>query len=70
MRNLFREGAQCEAVGAFRAAAGMYRAAVEELCTDKQATGRNLLEKIDNLASQGVSAEIVADLHEARLLGN
>jgi hypothetical protein len=48
----------------------MYRAAVEELCTDKQATGRNLLEKIDNLASQGVSAEIVADLHEARLLGN
>ncbi|MGW0703340.1 DUF4145 domain-containing protein [Streptomyces sp. NPDC002867] len=70
MRGLFREGAQCEAVGAFRAAAGMYRAAVEELCADKQATGRNLVERIDDLASRGVPDEIVADLHEARLLGN
>lgn len=67
---LFREGARCEAVGALRAAAGMYRAAVEELCRDKQAAGNNLFNRIDGLSAQGVPAEIVADLHEARSLGN
>ncbi|WP_240980894.1 MULTISPECIES: DUF4145 domain-containing protein [Streptomyces] len=70
VRDLFHEGARCEAVGALRAAAGMYRTAVEELCRDKQAAGNNLFERIDGLAAQGVPAEIVADLHEARFLGN
>ncbi|MFI0545265.1 DUF4145 domain-containing protein [Streptomyces sp. WSLK1-3] len=70
VRDLFREAAQCEAVGALRAAAGMYRTAVEELCRDMQAPGRNLFEQINGLATQGVPTEIVADLHEARFLGN
>ncbi|MFJ9668720.1 DUF4145 domain-containing protein [Streptomyces sp. NPDC101219] len=70
MRDLFGEGARCEAVGALRAAAGMYRAAVEELCRDKQAAGNKLFDRIDGLSAQGVPPEIVADLHEARSLGN
>lgn len=70
MRDLFHEGARCEAVGASRAAAAMYRAAVEELCRDKQAAGKGLYERINGLSTQGVPAEIVADLHEARSLGN
>ncbi|MGW4624877.1 DUF4145 domain-containing protein [Streptomyces rubiginosohelvolus] len=70
MREMFHEGARCESAGALRAAAAMYRAAVEELCADKQAAGGNLFEKIEGLTSKGVSPEIVADLHEARTLGN
>ncbi|MFD5907008.1 DUF4145 domain-containing protein [Streptomyces microflavus] len=70
MREMFHEGARCESAGALRAAAAMYRAAVEELCADKQAAGGKLFEKIEGLTSRGVSPEIVADLHEARTLGN
>lgn len=47
----------------------MYRATVEELAKDQQATGGNLYEKIESLKGK-LSAELVEDLHEARMLGN
>ncbi|MGV9319733.1 DUF4145 domain-containing protein [Streptomyces sp. NPDC003660] len=70
VRDLFSEGTRCEEAGALRAAAAMYRAAVEEICKDRGATGGNLKAKIADLVSRGVSAEVVRDLDEARTLGN
>jgi Domain of unknown function (DUF4145) len=37
---------------------------------DRQAQGANLESRIDALEAQGVDADIVRDLHEARLTGN
>ncbi|MFF5393441.1 DUF4145 domain-containing protein [Streptomyces sp. NPDC013012] len=70
VRDLFSEGTRCQEAGALRAAAAMYRAAVEELCKERGATGRNLKDKIADLAHKGVPAEVVRDLDEARTLGN
>lgn len=47
----------------------MYRAAVEELVKDQNATGADLYRKIDSLKGQ-LPTELVEDLHEARMLGN
>ncbi|MDJ0386296.1 DUF4145 domain-containing protein [Streptomyces sp. G-G2] len=70
VRGLFVEGARCQQAGALRAAGAMYRAAVEEICTDRGAEGKNLIAMIADLVNQGVPAEVVRDLDEARLLGN
>lgn len=70
VRSAFAEAAVCRAAGAMRAAGVMYRAAVEEICKDRGATGPNLYSKIENLGTQGLDTEIVQDFHEARLLGN
>jgi hypothetical protein len=70
VRDLFSEGTRCQEAGALRAAAAMYRAAVEELCKDRSATGRNLKDKIADLTNRGVPADVVRDLDEARTLGN
>ncbi|MCD0486095.1 DUF4145 domain-containing protein [Streptacidiphilus sp. ASG 303] len=70
VRGLFLEGSRCEQADAYRAAAAMYRGAVERICDDRGASGPKLFERINDLANCGVSADIVADLHEARLLGN
>ncbi|MFJ4633421.1 DUF4145 domain-containing protein [Streptomyces sp. NPDC088847] len=70
VRDLFSEGTRCQEAGALRAAAAMYRAAVEELCKERGATGRNLKEKIADLTKRGVPADVVRDLDEARTLGN
>lgn len=69
VRSLFAEASTCEKARAFRAAGVMYRAAVEELVKDQQATGPNLYEKIESLKGR-LSDELVEDLHEARMLGN
>src|SRR6266545_6380969 len=70
MRGLFREASLAAHVGARRAAAGAYRAAVEAILNDKKIEGRKLEPRIDALGSKGVDADIVRGLHEARLLGN
>ncbi|MFI9587833.1 DUF4145 domain-containing protein [Streptomyces sp. NPDC052236] len=70
VRGLFSEATRCQEAGALRAAAAMYRAAVEVICKDRGATGKNLKEKIADLANNGATAEVVRDLDEARLLGN
>ncbi len=70
LRSLYREASLAESVGTLRGAAGLYRAAVEELCRDRGAAGGNLHQKVDALADLGVDDDIVEDLHEARLTGN
>ncbi|MFJ8614133.1 DUF4145 domain-containing protein [Streptomyces sp. NPDC093675] len=70
VRALFSEGTKCQEAGALRAAAAMYRATVEEICRDRNATGRNLKDKIADLATKGVPPDVVRDLDEARTLGN
>ncbi|WP_370021710.1 DUF4145 domain-containing protein [Planotetraspora sp. GP83] len=69
IRDRFAEGARCESVRAYRGAAAMYRAAVEELCKDRGATKYKLYEKIEELRTS-IGDELVAFLHEARMLGN
>lgn len=68
--SLFVEASRAEAAGALRGAAGLYRAAVETLCKERGADGRNLEKRIDALGALGLPDQVVADLHEARLLGN
>jgi hypothetical protein len=70
VRSLYAEGSRCESAQSYRGAAGMYRGAVERLCEDRGAAGKDLNQRINDLVNRGVTAEIVADLHEARLLGN
>ncbi|WP_240436938.1 DUF4145 domain-containing protein [Streptomyces sporangiiformans] len=70
IRSLYSEASQAEEAGALRAAAVMYRAAVEEICVDKGAQGANLKKKIEDLKNRGVSDDLVGDLDEARFLGN
>lgn len=69
VRSLFAEASACEKANAFRAAGVMYRAAVEELVKDRQATGTKLYHQIESLKGR-LSDELVEDLHEARMLGN
>ncbi|MEU6332081.1 DUF4145 domain-containing protein [Streptomyces sp. NPDC047049] len=70
IRSLYAEASMAEEAGALRAAAVMYRAAVEELCADKGAQGRDLAKKIEDLKNHGVADDLVTDLDEARFLGN
>ncbi len=47
------------------------RSVVEAVCKDKQAVGRDLKERIDDLASKGLLATTQAQfLHQNRLIGN
>jgi hypothetical protein len=70
IRGLFEEAALCEVHGALRAAAVMYRAAVEEMCAHLGAAGNNLFDRIEALAGLGLDTTVVEDMHEARMLGN
>ncbi|TDC00700.1 DUF4145 domain-containing protein [Nonomuraea longispora] len=63
------EGSRCENVGAYRGAAAMYRATIEELVKERGATGKSLYDKIENL-KPSLGDDLVTDLHEARMLGN
>lgn len=71
IRSLYEEGELCESVGAYRAAAGLYRACVEQICKDKQAGDGVLYHRIEGLRKNLKAEEyIVDDMHEARILGN
>ncbi|WP_405395411.1 DUF4145 domain-containing protein [Microbispora hainanensis] len=69
IRDRFAEGSRCENARAYRGAAAMYRAAVEELCKDRGATAHNLYNKIEELRP-ALGDDLITDLHEARMLGN
>jgi hypothetical protein len=57
--------------GALTLAGGGLRAIVEAICIDRQVAGRNLSEKINDLAVKGLLAKPQADLlHEERYIGN
>ena len=67
---IYRETVIAFNAGALILTGGGLRAIVEALCIDKNVQGRNLQEKIDNLAQQGFLAKPQADLlHEERYLG-
>jgi hypothetical protein len=70
VRSLFREASVSEAVGAARGAAGLYRAAVERLCDDQGIAPGVLYKRLEALKEKAIDDQVVADLHEARLLGN
>lgn len=70
VRDLYEEASTCEQAGALRGAGVLYRAAAEALVKDRQAEGRDLYARIEDLKNRGASDELVDDLHEARLLGN
>ncbi|MET7335855.1 DUF4145 domain-containing protein [Nonomuraea sp. NPDC005650] len=69
IRDRFQEGSRCEGAAAYRGAAAMYRAAVEELCKDRGATKYKLYDKIEELRGQ-LDDDLIVDLHETRMLGN
>lgn len=69
VKSLFTEASKCEAADALRGAGVLYRAAVEELVRERGGSGKDLYSKIDSLKEE-LPAELIADLHEARLLGN
>ena len=65
------EAVQCHAAGCYRAAALMVRRALEELCEDKAATGRDLKQRIASLSSVAViPTELLSAADELRILGN
>jgi hypothetical protein len=81
VRSFYEEGGVAEAAGARRAAAAMFRGAVEAMCdayeiprTAKNDAGkeyqRRLQVRVDDLATKGLDSEVVKDMHEARLVGN
>jgi hypothetical protein len=52
-------------------AGGGLRAIVEAVCLDQKVTGKNLQDRIDQLAASGLLAKTQADLlHEERYIGN
>jgi hypothetical protein len=67
IRVLYREASIAEANSALRAAAAMYRAAVEAITGDKRVTGRDLHAKIEALP---LPSDLKQDLHEVRITGN
>lgn len=67
----FREAIRCQAVKAFRACVVMCRRALEASVRAKRASGRNLVEQIDDLATkQIITAPLKEFAHEIRLTGN
>lgn len=65
------EAIKAHAAGCYRAAALMVRRVLEELCEDKQAEGRNLMERLKALnGTVIVPQELLAATDELRLLGN
>jgi len=81
VHSFYEEGGIAEAAGAPRAAAAMFRGAVEAICDAleiprkaKNNAGkeyrRNLQDRVDELAKKGIDGDVVSDMHEARLVGN
>jgi hypothetical protein len=65
------EAISCHAAGCHRAAALMVRRVLEELCQDKKAQGRNLMEKVKSLQQVAIlPPALLAAADELRLLGN
>jgi hypothetical protein len=79
---IYGEAATAAAAGALRAAAVMYRAAVEAICDAldvpttapmKNGSGEytcKLYDRIDELRSRSIDDDLVTDRHEARMMGN
>ncbi|MDQ3878365.1 MAG: DUF4145 domain-containing protein [Actinomycetota bacterium] len=67
----FEEAITCHAASCFTAAAIMVRKTLEELCTERAASGANLKERLKALGSKVVlPKELIDGLDDLRLLGN
>jgi hypothetical protein len=67
----FREAVVCHSVKCYSAAAIMIRRTLEQICSDRGATGSNLFKRIEDLGSKIIlPQELREALHELRLLGN
>lgn len=65
------EAVACHAVGAYRACALMVRRVLEELCADRNADGKDLKARLQDLGSNVVvPRELLDAADELRLLGN
>lgn len=65
------EAIKCHAASCYRASALMVRRVLEELCEDKQAAGKNLMERLKALGNTVIiPGELLAAADELRLLGN
>lgn len=67
----FEEAIKCHSSACYIASAIMIRKTLEEICTDRKATGSNLKSRLKNLGSQIVlPQELIVGMDELRLLGN
>lgn len=67
----FEEAITCHASGCFVAAAIMVRRTLEEVCADRNATGKDLKARINDLQAKIViPAELLEAMDELRILGN
>jgi Domain of unknown function (DUF4145) len=67
----FSEALRCLWVKSYKAAVAMCRRAVEVSCADLKASGKNLKEKIDDLANKGIITEPLKQMaHRVRLTAN
>lgn len=67
----FAEAMRCLWIKSYKAAVAMCRRSVEAACHDLGATGGNLYQKIENLASKGVITDPMRRMaHRVRLTGN
>lgn len=71
VRGTFEQALDCHAHGLHVAAAIMVRRTLEEICSDRGATGDNLKARLRDLRSKIVlPAELLDGMDELRLLGN
>ena len=69
--NTLTEAISCHSNESYIASAIMIRRTLEEICEDKNATGKNLKLRIKNLESQIIlPQELLAGMDELRLFGN
>ena len=67
----FQEALICTSEECYMAAAIMLRRTLEELCTDKKATGDNLKKRLESMAGKIIlPKELLEAAHDLRLLGN
>ena len=67
----FQEALICTSEECYMAAAIMLRRTLEELCTDKEATGDNLKKRLESMAGKIIlPKELLEAAHDLRLLGN
>lgn len=65
------EAIKCHAASCYRASALMVRRTLEDLCEDKNATGKNLKDRIEALKSVAIiPTDLLTAADELRILGN
>ena len=69
--NAFDEAIICHSNSCFIASAIMIRKTLEEICSDRAATGPNLFKRLEDLGSRIlIPKELIEGMQELRLLGN